>query len=161
MFSTSHSGSLDAEHDLQLLNSLNSEIQRSKRSIPSHSQSKWLRGVRHQSGLLGLWVQIQLWHGCLSLVSVVHCQVQVSALGCTLVQRNPTECDGVSECDCEALIMRRPWPTRGCCAGGGICICVCVYIYIYFLSFRKTCFQAQTLTFGTYIILLMIAQFLQ
>jgi hypothetical protein len=23
---------------------------------------------------------------------------------------------GVSECDREASIMRRPWPTRGCCA---------------------------------------------
>jgi hypothetical protein len=22
----------------------------------------------------------------------------------------------VSECDCEALMMRRFWPTRGCCA---------------------------------------------
>jgi hypothetical protein len=26
-----------------------------------------------------------------------------------------TEC-GVSECDRVASIMRRPWPTRGCCA---------------------------------------------
>jgi hypothetical protein len=25
------------------------------------------------------------------------------------------EC-GVSECDCEALIMRWPWPIKGCCA---------------------------------------------
>jgi len=33
----------------------------------------------------------------------------VSALGWSLVQRSPTEC-GVSECDCEASIMRRrPW----------------------------------------------------
>jgi hypothetical protein len=97
------------------LNSPNLEIQRCKRSIPSHSQSKWLRGVRHQSGLLGLWVQIQVGHECVSLVSVVHCQVQVSLLGCSLDQRNRNECDGVSECDCEALIMRRPWPTRCCC----------------------------------------------
>ena len=72
--------------------------------------------MRHQSGLLGLWVQIQLQQGFLSLVSVLHCQVQVSVLGCSPIQRNPTECDGVSECDCEALIMRRPWPTWGCCA---------------------------------------------
>jgi hypothetical protein len=28
---------------------------------------------------------------------------------------SPTECD-VSECDREASIMRRPWPTRDCCA---------------------------------------------
>jgi hypothetical protein len=53
-------------------------------------------------------------HGCLSLVSVVCCQVEVSATGCSLVQRSPTEY-GVSECDREASIMRRPWPTRGCC----------------------------------------------
>jgi hypothetical protein len=38
---------------------------------------------------------------CLSLVSVVCCQVQVSATGWSLVQRSPAEC-GVSECDREA-----------------------------------------------------------
>jgi hypothetical protein len=38
--------------------------------------------------------------------------------GLSLVQRSPTEC-GVSECDREASIMRRLWPTRGCCAMGG------------------------------------------
>jgi hypothetical protein len=40
-------------------------------------------------------------HGCLSLVSVVCCQVEVSATIWSLVQRSPTEC-GVSECDREA-----------------------------------------------------------
>ena len=25
----------------------------------------------------------------------------------------------MSECDCEALIIKRYWPTRGCCAMGG------------------------------------------
>ena len=35
-------------------------------------------------------------HGCLSLVSVVCCQVEVSATGRSLVQRSPTEC-GVPE----------------------------------------------------------------
>jgi len=25
----------------------------------------------------------------------------------------------VSECDCEASVMGRPWPIRGCCAIGG------------------------------------------
>jgi hypothetical protein len=44
-------------------------------------------------------------HGCLSLVSIVCCQVEVSASGC-----------GVSECDREASIIRTPWPTTGCCA---------------------------------------------
>jgi hypothetical protein len=37
----------------------------------------------------------------MSLVSVVCCQVEVSATGRSLVQRSPTEC-GVSECDREA-----------------------------------------------------------
>jgi hypothetical protein len=45
----------------------------------------------------------------------VCCQVEVSASGWSLVQRSPTEC-GVSECDHEASIMKRPWPTRGSCA---------------------------------------------
>jgi hypothetical protein len=42
-----------------------------------------------------------LGHGCLSLVSVVCCQVEVSATSWSLVQRSPTEC-GVSKC----VIMR-------------------------------------------------------
>ena len=53
-------------------------------------------------------------HGCLSLVSDMWCQVEVSASGWSLVQRSPTKC-GVSECDREASIMRRSWPTRGWC----------------------------------------------
>ena len=50
-------------------------------------------------------------------MSVVCCQVEVSATGRSLGQRSPTEC-GVSDCDREASIVRRPWPTRGCCAMG-------------------------------------------
>jgi hypothetical protein len=53
-------------------------------------------------------------HGCLSLVSDMWCQVEVSASGWSHVQRSPTKC-GVSECDREASIMRRSWPTRGWC----------------------------------------------
>jgi hypothetical protein len=37
-------------------------------------------------------------HGCLSVVSVVCCQVEVSGRDWSLVQRSPTDC-GVSECD--------------------------------------------------------------
>jgi hypothetical protein len=51
----------------------------------------------------------------LSLVSVECCHVEVSASGCSLVQKSSTE-RGVSEYDREASKMRRPWPTRGCCA---------------------------------------------
>ena len=52
-------------------------------------------------------------------MSVECCQVEVSASGRSLVRRSPTKC-GVSECDREASIMRRPWPTGGCCAMGKI-----------------------------------------
>ena len=56
-----------------------------------------------------------LWgHAYLSFVSVVFCQVEVSASGWSLVQRKPTEC-GVSEYDRETSILR-PWPTRDTCA---------------------------------------------
>ena len=54
-------------------------------------------------------------HGCLSLVNVVCCQVEVSASGWSLVQRSATDCC-VSECQQESTIMKRPWPTGGCCA---------------------------------------------
>jgi hypothetical protein len=43
----------------------------------------------------GLWVRIPPGHGCLSLLSVVCCQVEVPASGWSLVQSSPTEC-GVS-----------------------------------------------------------------
>jgi len=49
------------------------------------------------------------WHGCLSVVGVVCCQVEVSASGRSLVQRSSIECVCVSECDREESIMRRPW----------------------------------------------------
>jgi hypothetical protein len=56
-------------------------------------------------------------NGCLFVVSVVCCRVEVSATGLSLVPRRNTDC-GVSECDREASITRRPWPTGGCCAMG-------------------------------------------
>ena len=60
----------------------------------------------------------------MSLVIVVCCQGEVCPLGWSLVQRSPTECR-VSECDREASIMMRPWPTRGCCSlRGGVRICI-------------------------------------
>jgi hypothetical protein len=43
------------------------------------------------------------------LLSDVHCQVEVSASGRSLVQSSPTKC-GVSECDHEASVIRRPGP---------------------------------------------------
>jgi hypothetical protein len=44
------------------------------------------------------------------VVRFVFCQIEVSATGRSLIQRSPTEC-GVSECDQEASITKRPWPT--------------------------------------------------
>jgi hypothetical protein len=45
--------------------------------------SEWPRGLRRRSAaarLLRLWVRIPPGHGCLSVVSVVFCQVEVSAM---------------------------------------------------------------------------------
>jgi len=42
----------------------------------------------------------------LSLLSDVCCKVEVSAAGLSFVQRNRIKC-GVSECDCEASIIRK------------------------------------------------------
>ena len=56
--------------------------------------------------------------GCLSLGSVVCCQVGESVTGRSPVQRTPTEC-GVPECDLETLMMRRPRPTTVVESGGG------------------------------------------
>ena len=52
-------------------------------------------------------------YGRLSLVSVVCCQVEVSASGWSLFQRSPSKCD-VSEFDHESSIMWRPWTNGGC-----------------------------------------------
>ena len=54
-------------------------------------------------------------YGYLSPLSLVWCQVKISATGWSLVQRSSTEC-GVPECDRESSIMWKPWPSRGCCA---------------------------------------------
>jgi hypothetical protein len=55
------------------------------------------------------------WHGYLSLVGILLCQIEISATGRLVVQRRRTEC-GVSECDTEASTIRRPWLTGGCSA---------------------------------------------
>jgi hypothetical protein len=52
-------------------------------------------------------------HGCLSLVSVVCCQVEVSATSWSLVQRSPTECGVSKVCDHETSTKRGgPGPYR-------------------------------------------------
>jgi len=59
-------------------------------------KSQCPRGLRRWSAparLLGLWFRIPPGHGCLSVVSVVCCQVEVAATSWSLVQRSPIECD--------------------------------------------------------------------
>jgi hypothetical protein len=83
-------------------------------------RSQWPRGLRSGSRPFAGWdcgFEFCRGHGCLSLMSVVYCQVEVFASGWSLLQRSPTE-RVVSESDREASIPRRPWPTRGCCAIG-------------------------------------------
>jgi len=59
-----------------------------------------------------LWVRIprKAW---MFVVSVVCCQVEVSATGLSLVQRRPTDCGAPKQCDLETSRMRRVWPTLG------------------------------------------------
>jgi hypothetical protein len=80
--------------------------------IPVAARSKaWVFG-RSLTGIVGS--NPAGGHGCLSLVIVVCCQVEVSATGWFLVQRSPTEC-GVSKIVImKPRKMRRPRPPRGC-----------------------------------------------
>jgi len=58
------------------------------------SRSQWPRGLRRRSEaarLLRSWVRIPSGeHGCLSVVSVVCCQVEVSGTSWSFVQKGPT-----------------------------------------------------------------------
>ena len=63
-------------------------------------RSQWPRDLRYRSAaalLLRLWVRFPSGHGCLSVVSLVCCQVEVSATSLLLIQRIPTDC-GASLC---------------------------------------------------------------
>jgi hypothetical protein len=58
-------------------------------------RSQWPRGLRRGSGavhLLGLWVPISSGNVCLSLVSALYCQVEVSTSCWSSVQERPTDC---------------------------------------------------------------------
>ena len=55
----------------------------------------------------------------MSLVSVVCCQVKVSASGWPFVHGSPTEW-GLSECDRESSTMRRSCTTGECCSSRGV-----------------------------------------
>ena len=94
-------------------------------SVIHNYRSQWPRGLRRGSaaaGLLGLRIWIPLGRGCLSFVSDVCCQIEVSASGWSLFQRSPTECD-VSECRrvvwIEETLAQQELLRRG--RGGWIC----------------------------------------
>jgi hypothetical protein len=73
--------------------------------IDMYCRSQCPCGLRRRSTaarLLGLWFEFRRRHGCLSVVSVVCCQVEVSATSWSFVQRSPIECGVSKKCDCEA-----------------------------------------------------------
>jgi len=73
---------------------------------------QWPRGLRRGSVAAQL---PGLRHGHLPLVSVVRCQLEVSALDWSLVQESFRVL--FTECHCEISIMRRLWTTSGCRGG--------------------------------------------
>ena len=79
-------------------------------------RSQWPRGLRRRSTaarLLRSWVRIHRRHGCLSVVSVVCCQVEFSATDWSLVLRSPTDC-GASLCVIKKSRTRGGYsPARG------------------------------------------------
>jgi hypothetical protein len=90
-------------------------------TVTTNTNDPWPRSLRRGPAafrLLGLRVRIPPRYGCLSLVSVVCCKTEVSAMCRSLIQRRPTDCV-VPECDREASIIRGPCPNGGCCSMGG------------------------------------------
>jgi hypothetical protein len=84
------------------------------------ARSWWPYGLRRgpaDSRLLGL--RDRMPSGAWISVSCECCVLSSRRLcvGLMIVHRSLTEC-GVSECDREASILRRPWPTGGCCTIG-------------------------------------------
>ena len=76
-------------------------------------RSQWPRGLRRGSAaarLIKVWVRIP--SGSWIFVTCDCCVLW--GRGFCVVPRNSTECD-VSECDRLVSLMRRPWPSRGCC----------------------------------------------
>ena len=65
-------------------------------------RSQWPRNLRRESDaarLLGLWVLIPSGNGCLSLVSAVCCQEEVTPSCSSSIQGSPIECGGSKNCD--------------------------------------------------------------
>jgi hypothetical protein len=74
---------------------------RNKSQDNPQCRSRWTRGLRRSLRPVDCWdwgFEARQGHGCLSLVSFVFCQVEVSAKGRSAIQKIHTEC-GVPECD--------------------------------------------------------------
>jgi hypothetical protein len=79
-------------------------------TVTTNTNDPWPHSLRRGPAafrLLGLRVRIPLLYRYLSLVSVMCCKTEISAMCRSLIQRRPTDCV-VSECDREASIMRGP-----------------------------------------------------
>ena len=91
-------------------------ISSSQRPLPDNTRHSQQTNIHAPGGIrtrdLSRWAACGRGHGCLFVVSVVCCQVEVSAMNWSLVQRSPTDC-GASLCDLENSRMRRPWPALG------------------------------------------------
>ena len=97
--------------------------------VPVAALSKGLRPlICWDCGFESSWEQ-----GCLSLMSVVRCQVEVPVTGWSPVQRSPTE-SGVSECHRETLIMKGPDSCAMAGGGGELQNCTLGQIYHKILS---------------------------
>ena len=78
-------------------------------------RSQWPCGLRRRSAAVLTYWDCEFEYCCgawIWLLWVLCYQLQVSASGWSLIQRSPTECS-VSECDHEASMARKSWPTRG------------------------------------------------
>ena len=93
-------------------------------------RSQWPLGLSCGSAVFACWergFESCRGHRCLSFVTVVLCEVEVSVTDWSLVQRSPTEC-GVSEFHLEAWIMGGPGPLGLFCHGKKIWAFVCSFI---------------------------------
>jgi len=62
----------------------------------AYCRYRWPRGLTRRSRPLSCrdrGFEYRRGHGCLSIVTVMCCQIEISATSCPLVQRSPTDCD--------------------------------------------------------------------
>ena len=93
------------KNNLPFLNQINSL------SLSIQCRSQWPRSLKGGSAAHACWdcgFESRRGHACLSVVSVVCCQVEVFATGWSLVQRSPTEYICVCVCVCPKSVIAKP-----------------------------------------------------